>query len=147
MPRNPFALAFWMATCALACIADSGEMRIERKVAEACRETELRQSLLSDICSLADYRMLVKSVGGTNMWTSALQRALDEHEIVRIPASDETTFSTERCRKISYTYPSSTTSTATAARQVAGRSERSKANEDADRGFMMGDAPLFVCEN
>lgn len=92
MSRNPFALAFWMATCALACIADSGEMRIERKVAEACREIDMRQASLSDVCSLADYRTLVKSVGGTNMWTSALQRALDEHEIVRIPASDETYF-------------------------------------------------------
>lgn len=92
MSRNPFALAFWMAACALVCIADSAEIRIERKVAEACREIDMRQASLSDVCSLADYRTLVKSVGGTNMWTSALQRALDEHEIVRIPASDETYF-------------------------------------------------------
>ena len=92
MSRKMPVLAVWIVTCVLACMADSAETRIEHKVAEACRETELRQSLLSDICSLADYRMLVKSVGGTNMWTVALQRALDEHEIVRIPASDETYF-------------------------------------------------------
>ena len=70
----------------------AGEMRIEREVAAACREIDEGQATLSDRCSLADYRALVRAVNGTNMWTAALQKALDEHEIVTIPASDEKYF-------------------------------------------------------
>ena len=70
----------------------SGEMRIEREVEAACREIDEGQAALSDRCSLADYRALVRAVNGTNMWTAALQKALDEHEIVTIPASDEKYF-------------------------------------------------------
>ena len=50
--------------------------RIEREVAAACREIDARQAKLSDRCSLADYRALVRAVNGTNMWTAALQKAL-----------------------------------------------------------------------
>ena len=70
----------------------SGEMRIEREVEAACREIDEGQATLSDRCSLADYRALVRAVNGTNMWTAALQKALDEHEIVTIPASPEKYF-------------------------------------------------------
>ena len=70
----------------------SGEMRIEREVEAACREIDEGQAKLSDRCSLADYRALVRAVNGTNMWTAALQKALDEHEIVTIPASPEKYF-------------------------------------------------------
>jgi len=68
------------------------ELRIEREVEAACREIDERQATLSDRCSLAEYRPLVRTVNGTNMWTAALQKALDEHEIVTIPASDEKYF-------------------------------------------------------
>ena len=70
----------------------SGELLIEREVAAACREIDEGQAKLSDRCSLADYRALVRTVNGTNVWTDALQKALDEHEIVTIPVSDEKYF-------------------------------------------------------
>ena len=92
MSGKLLVLAVWMTSCGFACMADSAEMSIERNVAEACRETEVRQASLSDTCSIADYSALVKSIGDTNIWTIALQRALDEHEIVRIPASNEAYF-------------------------------------------------------
>ncbi|MBO7686161.1 MAG: hypothetical protein J6V72_07260 [Kiritimatiellae bacterium] len=69
-----------------------GPSGIEREVAAACREIDARQATLSDRCSLTDYRALVRAANGTNMWTAALQKALDEHEIVTIPASDEKYF-------------------------------------------------------
>ena len=58
------------------------ELRIEREVEAACREIDEGQAALTDRCSLADYRSLVRMVNGTNIWTEALQKALDEHEIV-----------------------------------------------------------------
>ena len=39
---------------------------------------------------LRDYAALVRSSNGTNVWTAALQKALDENERVRIPPSSET---------------------------------------------------------
>ena len=39
---------------------------------------------------LRDYASLVKVVDGAKVWTAALQKALDENERVRIPASSET---------------------------------------------------------
>ena len=70
----------------------SEEMRIECEVEAACSEIDDGQATLSDRCSVADYRALVRTVNGTNMWTAALQKALDEHEIVTIPASGEKYF-------------------------------------------------------
>ena len=70
----------------------SARARIEREVEAACREIDGGQARLSDRCSLADYRSLVRVANGTNMWTEALQKALDEHEIVTIPASAEKYF-------------------------------------------------------
>jgi len=77
-----------IALLAAAAIA-SAEARIESEVDAACREIDARQATLSDSCSLAEYAGLVFSRNGTNIWTKALQKAIDEHEIVRIPPSDE----------------------------------------------------------
>lgn len=63
---------------------------IRAAVAASDAEIARRQSALTDAVSLERYRDLVVSVGGTNVWTRALQRAVDEHEVVTIPASDET---------------------------------------------------------
>ena len=68
------------------------QARIEREVTAACREIDVYQAKLSDRCSLADYHALVRTVNGTNMWTAALQKALDEYEIVTIPASPDKYF-------------------------------------------------------
>jgi len=59
---------------------------IERAIAVSAAETAALQARLSDRVSLADYAPKVTVVNGTNLWTAALQRALDEHEIVVIPA-------------------------------------------------------------
>lgn len=48
------------------------------------------QAKLSDAASVTDYAQLVRTdAKGRKIWTDAYQRALDEHEIVRIPASEE----------------------------------------------------------
>lgn len=60
---------------------------VERIVAGAVAENVALQAKLTDRCTLADYRSLVKSVNGTNVWSEAFQRALDEHEIVVVPPS------------------------------------------------------------
>ncbi len=61
---------------------------IEKSVAAADAAIDAAQAKLKDAASLADYRALVTSVNGTNVWTAALQTALREHEIVRIPAQE-----------------------------------------------------------
>lgn len=40
-------------------------------------------------CSLSEYANHVRIVNGTNVWTEALQAAIDENEIVRIPPASE----------------------------------------------------------
>ena len=45
------------------------------------------QAKLADAASLLDYAALVREEGGRAVWSDALQRALDEREIVRLPAS------------------------------------------------------------
>lgn len=57
--------------------------RIERTLVSVAEENERLRAKLTDRCILTDYM----PVG--NIWTVALQRALDEHEIVVIPKSDE----------------------------------------------------------
>ncbi|MGN0846238.1 MAG: hypothetical protein ACI4RA_02500 [Kiritimatiellia bacterium] len=60
---------------------------IEQAVAASDKAIAAAQARLKDACSLADYARLVKVVNGTNVWTAALQAAVREHEIVRIPAA------------------------------------------------------------
>ena len=67
---------------------DAAYLEIERQVAASDRAIAAGQAKLSDRCSIADYAALRRAVGGTNVWTAALQAALDAHEIVVIPASD-----------------------------------------------------------
>ncbi len=62
---------------------------IVRRVADADAERAARQARLSRRASLTDYRARVFTLGGTSVWTRALQAALDENEIVVIPASAE----------------------------------------------------------
>ncbi|MGN0852939.1 MAG: hypothetical protein ACI4Q3_06140 [Kiritimatiellia bacterium] len=61
---------------------------IERAVAQSDARLAAEQAALTDACSLADYADRVTAVNGTNVWTDALQTALREHAVVRIPASD-----------------------------------------------------------
>ncbi|MGN0833941.1 MAG: hypothetical protein ACI4RD_09890 [Kiritimatiellia bacterium] len=70
--------------------ADSACRAIEAAVAASDADLARRQAALTDVCSLAAYRAAVARVNGTNVWTAALQAALRDHEVVRIPASDET---------------------------------------------------------
>lgn len=56
--------------------------RLEQMEAENRR----LQALLTDAVSLLDYRPLVRGAQDALIWTDALQTALREHEIVRIPA-------------------------------------------------------------
>lgn len=61
---------------------------IEKRVDQADRETDARQRALSDRCRLTDFAAHVHAINGTNVWTEALQAALDQHEIVVIPPRD-----------------------------------------------------------
>jgi len=61
---------------------------IELVLAASAKEIEKGQAALKDRVSLEAYRPLVASVNGTNVWTAALQKALDEHQVVVIPASN-----------------------------------------------------------
>jgi len=56
---------------------------IEQIVAQTAIDNESARAQLSDSCTLTDYA----PVG--NVWTSALQQALNEHQIVVIPESSE----------------------------------------------------------
>jgi hypothetical protein len=63
--------------------------KIEAAVAASDRAIADAQAGLKDAASLADYARLAVRANGTNVWTAALQTALREHEIVRIPAAAE----------------------------------------------------------
>ena len=52
-------------------------------------ENAARTAALTDRCSLEDYRSLTVEKDGLLIWTAALQAALNEHEIVEIPVSEE----------------------------------------------------------
>ncbi len=67
----------------------AGTAWIEREIAGACARSDALQAKLTDRVSVKAYREFVPAVNGTNVWTAALQKALDEHEIVTIPASAE----------------------------------------------------------
>ena len=55
-------------------------------------ENTAAMQTLRDSISLTDYAHLVRVTEHGCIWTAALQTALDEHEIVVIPASDEVYF-------------------------------------------------------
>jgi hypothetical protein len=57
---------------------------VETRVLETAAETAALQYRLSNRCVLAEYSDRVRTVGGTNIWSDALQAALDDHEIVKI---------------------------------------------------------------
>lgn len=89
-------LAFAAFVGALGCCSSLAEQcddgayeGIVWRVAEADGERTVRQAGLTKRASLADYRTRVFQVGGTNVWTRALQAAVDENEIVVIPAAPE----------------------------------------------------------
>ena len=69
-----------------------GGADIEREVLSAERDCERLQEKLRDRCQLTDYAAQVVSVSGTNLWARALQAALREHEIIRIPPRQEPYF-------------------------------------------------------
>ncbi len=83
----------WICMALLGCVgmlraADTAAYAvIQSSVSESDATIEAAQAKLKDACSLADYARLVKVVNGTNVWTAALQAAVREHEIVRIPAA------------------------------------------------------------
>ena len=62
---------------------------VEQSVAAAVQENAVLQTDLSDRVSLCDYTALARRHNGASIWTEALQRAVDEHEIVVLPPSDE----------------------------------------------------------
>lgn len=77
--------------CGIAVTASAAELTyqgIEREIATSDRAIAEGQAKLKDRCSLVDFSALVRSVGGTNVWTAALQSALDSHEVVVIPPAD-----------------------------------------------------------
>lgn len=62
---------------------------IERQIAASDAAIAADQARLKDRVSLEAYRSLVRTVKGRRVWTAAIQKAVDEHEIVVIPASSE----------------------------------------------------------
>ena len=62
---------------------------VEQSVAAAVQEIVALQAGLVDRVSLRDYTALARRNNGAAIWTDALQRAVDEHEIVVLPPSDE----------------------------------------------------------
>ena len=68
---------------------DEVERGIEERVAARCAEIERAQNALTDRVSLADFAADVVRTNGCEVWTAALQKALDRHSVVVIPARDE----------------------------------------------------------
>ncbi len=56
---------------------------------QAKKRNEAAIAMLSDQISLEEYRYLVRKESCGAIWTEALQRALQEHEIIVIPASEQ----------------------------------------------------------
>ena len=65
---------------------------IEHKLNAAKSRADERIAALHDRVSLDEYRALVKTSDGREVWSDALQRALDEHQVVAIPARGEPYF-------------------------------------------------------
>lgn len=74
-----------MLTLPSAALAKTAEeVVVDIRLAEA--RVDQAQECLTDSCELTDYRSLVRFVDGTNVWTAALQTALNEHAVVRMPS-------------------------------------------------------------
>lgn len=71
---------------------DTHKVQIEQKLARMREENLAAIARLTDRVSIADYRALVRSVNGQNVWTQALERALSEHEWVDIPGAAQPYF-------------------------------------------------------
>lgn len=65
------------------------KQQIYTKLDAAKARAESLIASLGDPISLDEYRSLVRTEGGRELWSEALQAALDEHEIVVIPARSE----------------------------------------------------------
>jgi hypothetical protein len=74
--------------CNASCDKDDPSL-IEKKVMEGVREIKQAQEKLKVKSSLKNYEKYVEKINGTNVWASALQKALDENEIVVIPSCEE----------------------------------------------------------
>ena len=68
---------------------DHIKQSIYEKLAAMEQSNAEKVAVLKDQISLDCYRRLVRKSEWGNIWTDALQKALDEHEIIEIPASDE----------------------------------------------------------
>lgn len=83
--------AVWVGGAAAQGLLSEADLKarenIIRKVSETAAETARLQAQLKDAVEITAYRGLVKNVNGTNVWTAALQKAVDEHEIVKLPAA------------------------------------------------------------
>ena len=60
---------------------------VEKQVSRAVNEIDCGQRAVSGRCSLGEYFASVVRINGTNVWTKALQQAINEHEVVVIPAA------------------------------------------------------------
>ena len=69
--------------------ADAIRRGIESRVAAAAGECARLQQGLTNRVLLTDYAADVVRTNGCEVWTAALQRALDEHEVVVVPARPE----------------------------------------------------------
>ena len=68
---------------------DSVADAVVQSVTAAVQENAVLQDKLADRVSLCDYASLALRQNGATVWTEAMQRAVDEHEIVVLPPSDE----------------------------------------------------------
>lgn len=74
------------------CVSMRGYEAIEREIASSDRAIAAAQAALSDRCELSAYAELAEKSGDGEIWTRAFQKALDEHEIVVVPAREEPYF-------------------------------------------------------
>ena len=83
------AIVTVLAGCCNACRDKDDPAIIEEKVMEGVKEIKEAQAKLSRKAKLSDYAKYAGNVNGTNVWAAALQKAIDENEIVVIPARAE----------------------------------------------------------
>ena len=86
--RNSSAFLLTAAAVAFSKVAFAGTMA-DLAVAVSDAEIEAEQARLSDRCVLTDFADRIRKTDAGEVWTEALQTALNRHEIVTIPASDK----------------------------------------------------------